>query len=53
MKRIKFRFKDKYTDGKWKNQECSVESLEECVRIYGLNNPDVDWELVMIEDKSN
>lgn len=37
LKRIVFEFKDEYTKGEWRRQECIVRSLEECKRIYGLD----------------
>ena len=27
----------KHTKGEWRRQECTVRSLEECKRIYGLD----------------
>ena len=36
MKRIVFEYRDKWTDGKWQQQECVVRSVAECKEIYGL-----------------
>ena len=50
MKRITFRYRDSYSNWEWRTQYCTVESVEECVRIYGLNNSDVEWEIIKVED---
>lgn len=45
MKRIKFRYKDKYTKpGQWSEQEC--------IKFYGLDQPDVEYEIVSVEEVS-
>lgn len=36
MKQITFEYRDRYTNGKWNEQSCTVSSVEECKRIYGL-----------------
>lgn len=50
MKHIVFEYKDAYSHGKWNRQECYVSSLSEAIKIYGLNNGDVEWRLVSSED---
>jgi len=47
---IEFKFKDPYTKGNWKKQRCTVESLEECINIYGLEGDDVEYEITKIEE---
>lgn len=37
MLHIKFIYRDKYSNGKWNEQECIVRSLKECKEIYGLD----------------
>lgn len=37
MVRVVFEFRDEYTHGEWRRQECKVRSLDECIRIYGLD----------------
>ena len=37
LKRIVFEYKDEWTRGEWRRQQCTVRSLEECKRIYGLD----------------
>ena len=37
----------------WRIQHCTVESIEECIRIYGLDDPDVDFEIIEIKDNND
>lgn len=37
MLHIKFRYQDEYTGGEWSYQECVVNSVKECIELYGLN----------------
>lgn len=37
MLRIKFKYRDQYSNGKWCIQECQVDSIKECIQIYGLD----------------
>ena len=48
MLKIKFRYKDKYTNGKWNEQECIVNSVKECKELYGLGI-DCEYEIISIE----
>ena len=45
MLKIKFEYKDELSHGKWNKQECTVSSLGECIKIYGLGI-DCDYEIV-------
>lgn len=38
MVHIEFEYKDKWTYGEFHKQSCDVESLAECIRIYGLKH---------------
>jgi hypothetical protein len=49
MLRIKFEYRDEYTNGKWNEQECVVSSVAECKRIYGLG-VDCEYRIVSVED---
>lgn len=49
MLRIKFEYKDKYTNGKWNEQECIVSSVKECKEFYGLG-VDCEYRIVKIEE---
>lgn len=48
MLHIKFIYKDEYSNGKWNEQECYVESLEQCKKIYGLG-VDCEYAIISIE----
>lgn len=49
MKHIVFEYKDRYTHGEWHTQECYVESVRECIRVYGLGI-DCDYRIISVED---
>ena len=49
MKKIKFRYKDEYTHGEWREQECIVDSIDECIELYGLGY-DCEYEIISVED---
>ena len=51
MLRIKFRYADALSNWQWRNQQCTVSSVEECIRIYGLD--DCDYEILSVEDLDN
>lgn len=36
MRHIVFEYRDEYTHGEWRRQECTMRSLEECISFYGL-----------------
>lgn len=47
---IQFRYKDRYTKGDWSYQECWMDSLQECIEFYGLNEPDCkEYEIISIK----
>ena len=48
MKRIIFEFKDEYTHGEWRRHECRVRSVEECIKIYGLD--ECDYRIIKVEE---
>lgn len=48
MKKIKFKYRDEYTHGEWREQECVVRSLDECIKIYGLN--ECEYEIISVEE---
>ena len=52
MKEIVFRFKDVASHGEWRTQKCTVESVEECKRIYGLDtDPTIyEYEIVSVRE---
>lgn len=51
MLRIKFKYKDQLSHGNWNQQECVVDSVEECKKIYGLDeDPDCEYEILSVEN---
>ena len=48
MLKIKFRYKDKYSNWEWREQMCIVPSVEECIKIYGLG-VDCEYEILSVE----
>jgi len=49
MERIKFKYRDEYSNWQWREQECVVGSVEECKKIYGLG-VDCDYQIISVED---
>ena len=49
MVHVEFEYKDRYTDGEWRKQECVVRSLQECKELYGLGI-DCDYRIVKVEE---
>ena len=51
MLHIKFNYKDKHTEpGQWSEQECIAESVKECIKFYGLDQPDVEYKIISVEE---
>ena len=48
MFEIKFKYKDRYTNGEWNTQTCYMSSLEECIKVYGLG-VDCEYEIVSVK----
>lgn len=49
MVHIKFEYKDALSNGEWRKQECTVSSLHECKRIYGLGI-DCEYRIISVEE---
>ena len=49
MLHIKFEYADALSNWEWKKQECTVSSVEECKRIYGLEI-DCDYRITEIKE---
>jgi len=48
MLKIKFKYRDDYSHGEWREQMCIVDSVKECIEIYGLGI-DCEYEIISIE----
>ena len=49
MVNIEFEYKDKYTYGKWSKQSCTVSSVEDCKKIYGLGI-DCEYRILSVKE---
>lgn len=49
MLKIEFRYADAMSNWEWRRQTCTVSSVEECKRIYGLG-VDCEYEIISIEE---
>lgn len=49
MLKIKFRYRDDYTNSECREQECIVKSVKECKEIYGLGI-DCEYEIISIKE---
>lgn len=51
MVTVTFRYKDKYSHGKWNTQKGTAETVEDVKNFYGLGiDPDCEFEIVSIEE---
>ena len=51
MLNITFKYKDAMSNWEWRTQSCTVSSVEECKRIYGLDNGDVEYEILEVKEE--
>ena len=49
MKEITFKYADSMSNWEWRTQHCTVSSVDECIRIYGLDASDVNYEIIDIK----
>lgn len=49
MKRITFRYADALSKLQWRTQTCIVESVAECIKIYGLGI-DCEYKILSVEE---
>ena len=49
MLNIKFEYRDEMSNWEWREQQCTVNSVEECKRIYGLG-VNCDYRIVSVEE---
>ena len=48
MKHIVFEYKDEYTHGEWREQDCVMASIRDCIEWYGLNY--CEYRIIKAED---
>lgn len=49
MLHIVFEYADEMSNWEWRKQECTVSSVEECKRIYGLGI-DCEYRIISVEE---
>lgn len=49
MLHIVFEYRDEMSKWEWRQQECTVSSVEECKRIYGLGI-DCEYRIIKVEE---
>lgn len=49
MLKIKFRYCDALSNWQWREQECVMRSVSECIKVYGLGI-DCDYEIISVEE---
>lgn len=49
MLRIEFEYADAMSNWEWRKQSCTVSSVEECKRIYGLG-VDYEYRIISVEE---
>ena len=49
MVAVKFEYRDDYSNGEWRKQECVVNSVEECKKLYGLGI-DCEYRIISVEE---
>lgn len=49
MVHIKFEYADDLSNWEWRKQECTVSSVSECIKIYGLGI-DCEYRILSVEE---
>ena len=47
MFNIKFKYRDQMSNWEWREQECTMSSVAECIKVYGLG-VDCDYEIISV-----
>ena len=51
MVRVTFKYKDVYSNGKWREQSCTATSIKECKEFYGLGiDPTCEYRILKVEE---
>lgn len=48
MVKVDFRYKDELSNWEWRNQSCTVTDVNKCIEFYGLDKPDVEYEILKV-----
>ena len=49
MLNIEFEYQDRYTNGEWRKQSCTMSSVEQCIKTYGLG-VDCNYRILKVEE---
>lgn len=49
MVHIVFEYKDNWSWGQWKRQECWTSSVDECIKVYNLG-VDCEYRIISVEE---
>ena len=49
MLRITFEYRDQYTNGGWSKQSCTMPSIAECIKFYGLG-VDCEYRILDVQE---
>ena len=49
MLHIVFEYRDEYSGDKWNRQECTMSSVEQCKKVYGLG-VDCEYRILSVEE---
>ena len=47
MLKIEFEYRDVYSNWEWRKQSCTMSSVEECKKVYGLG-VDCDYRIISV-----
>jgi len=52
MLKISFKYRDEMSRGEWRTQSCVVSSVQECKKIYGLDEDPtiIEYEITNVEE---
>lgn len=49
MLKIEFEYRDEMSNWKWRKQSCTMSSVEECKKVYGLG-VDCEYRIISVEE---
>ena len=49
MLRIEFEYADKWSNWEWRKQSCVMNSVQDCIKFYGLG-VDCNYRIVKVEE---
>lgn len=49
MVKVLFKYRDDYSHGEWRTQQCTVSDIQKAKEIYGLG-VDCDYKIISVEE---